>query len=161
MKIGIMADSHENMPMIRKAVELFNANGVQYVLHAGDIISPITVKEFSRLKARFIGVFGNNDGEKFFLREKFAPFGKIHEGSHQMELADKKILLKHSQDLVEALAESGAFDLIIYGHTHELDIRKGKTLIINPGETGGWLKGKSTVVILDTETMRPEVFDLG
>ena len=160
MKIGIMADSHENMPMIRKAVELFNANGVQYVLHAGDIISPITAKEFSRLKARFIGVFGNNDGEKFFLREKFAPFGEIHERSHRMELAGERILLKHSQELVEPLAESGAFDLIIYGHTHELDIRKGKTLIINPGEAGGWLKGKSTVVILDTTTMKPEVFDL-
>jgi len=47
-----------------------------------------------------------------------------------------------------------------YGHTDDLDIREGKTLVINPGETGGWLKERSTVVILDTDTMKPEVFDL-
>lgn len=161
MKIAIMADSHENMPMIRKAVELFNSRGAQYILHAGDIISPITVKEFARIQGRFIGVFGNNDGEKFLLREKFAPFGEIYEWFYQGELAGRRIMLMHSQDMVEPLARSGHFDLIIYGHTHDLDIRRGDTLVINPGETGGWLRGRSTVVILDTEDMEPEVFDLG
>jgi len=40
MKIGIMSDSHDNMNMVAKAVELFNQRGVSRVLHAGDIIAP-------------------------------------------------------------------------------------------------------------------------
>ena len=46
MKLGIISDSHENMPLIAKAVELFNHEEVDLVLHAGDFISPITAKEF-------------------------------------------------------------------------------------------------------------------
>ena len=43
-----MADSHENMPMIKRAVDLFNRECAGLVLHAGDIISPITAKENGR-----------------------------------------------------------------------------------------------------------------
>jgi predicted phosphodiesterase len=33
-------------------------------------------------------------------------------------------------------------------------------MYINPGECGGWLKGRSTVAILDTEKMQAEIIDL-
>ncbi|MCX6357284.1 MAG: YfcE family phosphodiesterase, partial [Candidatus Aureabacteria bacterium] len=79
MQIGLMADSHEHMDMIRQAVELFNREGVEWVLHAGDIISPITAKEFRGLKAKFTAVFGNNDGDRLFLRERFKDIGELHE----------------------------------------------------------------------------------
>ena len=41
MIIGVIADTHENMPFIRKAVDYFNDKAVSLVLHAGDLISPI------------------------------------------------------------------------------------------------------------------------
>jgi hypothetical protein len=44
---------------------------------------------------------------------------------------------------VEEFMGAESADVIIYGHTHEVDIRIGSPLIINPGEAGGWLKGKS------------------
>lgn len=46
MKIGLIADSHDNLPMIRAAVEVFTAAGVEAVLRAGDIIAPFAAKEF-------------------------------------------------------------------------------------------------------------------
>jgi uncharacterized protein len=55
----------------------------------------------------------------------------------------------HEPDALDALVASGRFDAIIYGHTHEPDIREGKTLVINPGEACGWLKGNRTIAIWD------------
>lgn len=49
MKIGILSDSHDNMPKLARAVELFNEEKVELVLHAGDLVSPITANELIRL----------------------------------------------------------------------------------------------------------------
>lgn len=158
MKIGVMADSHENMPMIARAVDLFNRERVGLVLHAGDIISPITAKEFAKLGMRMVAVFGNNDGEKLFLKKKFAPFASLHERSWEGEAGGRRVLLIHAPDALAALEASGAYDLIVYGHTHEAVVRKGaRTLVVNPGECCGWITGRSTVAILETETMEAEI----
>lgn len=160
MKLGIMADSHENMPAITRAVELFNREEVNLVLHAGDIISPITAKEFGRLEAKMVLVLGNNDGERFFLKEKFEGIGDIHERRWEGNLGGMRVLLMHQPDMLEALVKSGCYDLIIYGHTHRIDVRRNGTLVVNPGECGGWITGRSTVAVLDTETMGVEVREL-
>ena len=160
MKLGIIADSHENMPLIAKAVELFNHEEVNLVLHAGDFISPITAKEFKSLKAKLIGVFGNNDGDKLLLQKQFQDIGELYEDYHELEIEGKKIVLMHQPKFLDALIASGKYDLIIYGHTHEIDIREGRPLVVNPGECGGWLTGRSTVAIVDLETMKAEIYDL-
>ena len=161
MEIGIIADTHDNLDMIARAVEVFNRNGVGLVLHAGDFVAPFTARRFRELRCRLVGVFGNNDGEKFGLRENFKGFGEIHEGFHQREEAGRRIILVHQPDVVRALARSGEYDLVVYGHTHRVDIRKEGALIVNPGECGGWLTGRSTVAVLDLDTMEVRVIDLG
>ena len=160
MKIGVMADSHENMPMIAQAVELFNRKKVELVLHAGDFISPITAKEFEKLKAKLIGVFGNNDGDKLYLSHKFRKIGEIHPDTWEMEIGGKRIALMHQPRFLEALIASKKYDIIIYGHTHRVDLRPGPPLVLNPGECGGWLTGKCTVGIVDLETMKADIFPL-
>jgi len=41
------------------------------------------------------------------------------------------------------------------------DVRKfGKALLVNPGEVGTWLYGKSTVALLDLEKMEAEIVEL-
>lgn len=161
MKLGIISDTHENMPKIRKAVELFNREEVEAVLHGGDIISPITAKEFSELKAPFIGVFGNNDGDKLFLTERFKEIGKIHYKRYEGEFGGRTLLLIHEPDMLDALALSGVYDIIVYGHTHRSEVsRRGDTLVINPGEGCGWITGRATAVLLDTETMKAEMVEL-
>ena len=52
MLLGIMADTHDNLPMTKKAVELFNDRKVEYMIHARDFTSPFTLKLFSELKCR-------------------------------------------------------------------------------------------------------------
>ena len=160
MKIGVMADSHENMPMIAQAVKLFNREKVELVLHAGDFISPITAKEFKKLKAKLIGVFGNNDGDRLYLHRKFRKIGEIHPDTWEMEIAGKRVALMHQPRFLEALIASKRYDVIIYGHTHRVDIRSGPPLVLNPGECGGWLTGKCTVGIVDLETMKVDILPL-
>jgi hypothetical protein len=161
MKIGIMADSHENMPMIAKAIDCFNHAQVDLVLHAGDIISPITCKEFKNLNSKLFAVFGNNDGEKALLKKKFDELGiEIYSAPHQLTIAEKRILIYHTPDFLDELIKSASFDIIIYGHTHAIDVRKGKTLVINPGECGGWLNNKCTVAILELPQCEVEIVNL-
>lgn len=160
MKLGIIADSHENMPLIAKAVELFNRQEMDLVLHAGDFTSAITAKEFKKLKAKLIGVFGNNDGDKLLLQKRFQGIGELYDDYHELEIEGRKIVLMHQPKFLKALIISGKYDLIIYGHTHKVDIREGQPLVVNPGECGGWLTGRRTVAIVDLETMKVEIYDL-
>ena len=164
MKIGIISDTHDHHVNVLKAIEVFNEHKVKYVLHAGDMVSPFTANAFSAVKdAKFIAVFGNCDGEKVMLKETIESFGgEIHPQSYEGQIDGKKIFMSHITATLNALAQSGNFDLIIYGHTHnQMTSKVGKTLIINPGETTDWVTGTSTIVILETEDMNAEVIELG
>lgn len=78
-----------------------------------------------------------------------------------MNLNHKNIIVLHKEGLIDSLAESQKYEVIIYGHTHRTDLRKiGKTLIINPGECGGWLTGKSTIALLDLKNVEAKIIKL-
>ncbi len=156
MKIGIIADSHDHREYIIKSVECFNDENVEMVIHAGDIVSPFTEKEFKKLKSKMKAVFGNNDGERFGLKKFF----DINLPPIELTLDNKKIIVMHEPHNIEALKESNHYDVIIYGHSHDSFIEKEKTTVINPGETCCWLTGKATVVILDTESMETRLIEL-
>lgn len=163
MKVGIMSDSHDHLENIRKAVEAFNSAEVGYVLHAGDFVAPFVVNELRKLNCPLLGVFGNNDGERIGLQNRFKVFGaEVKVQPAFVELEGKKFVIIHEHDLADALAESGKFDVVLYGHTHNVDIRKANNgcLIVNPGEVCGWLTGKATIAILDTGTMEVRLVEL-
>ena len=64
MKLGVMADSHDNVPMVRRAVELFNRRQVDLVIHAGDFVAPFAIAPLADLDCRVVAVFGNNAKQK-------------------------------------------------------------------------------------------------
>jgi uncharacterized protein len=150
MKMGILSDSHDNLPAISKAVALFNDAEVHLVVHAGDLVSPFVSIPLRNLRVEFTAVFGNNDGERLGLYNIFK--GRIQRPPHEFQFGGKKILLMHEPDNLDLLADTGHYDAIIYGHTHVPDVRKKRTLVINPGECGGWVKGKRTVGLWNLTT---------
>jgi len=158
--VGIIADSHDNRTNIQKAVEIFNREQVGMVIHAGDFVAPFTALDFKKLNCKMEMVFGNNDGEKIGLAHAFRNLGTLLPGPRSFYVNNKKVLLMHEHNCVDEFAAAAAADIIIYGHTHEADIRKGPPLIINPGEAGGWLNGDSTIAVLDVETMETRLIDL-
>lgn len=159
MIIGLIADTHDDMEQIGKVVELFNSRGVSEVVHAGDYVSPFTFEILGNLNAGFRGIFGNNDGDRLLLREKSGD--RISVQPHILDVEGKKVAVIHEPIAVEALAASGKFDLIVYGHTHTPDIRTvNGTLVVNPGKVARLHKGRSTAVLLDTVKMSAEVIEL-
>jgi putative phosphoesterase len=158
--IGIIADTHDNRPAIQKAVEVFNRRGVGLVVHAGDMISPFTILDFKKLDCPMEIVFGNNDGERVGLAAAFKDRGTLLPGPRAFSYGGRRFLLMHENACIEQVAHTPAVDIIVYGHTHDVDVRQGPPLVINPGEAGGWLRGRSTMAILDLASLEVEIIDL-
>lgn len=165
MLIGIISDTHDNMPQIEKAVNHLNNAGVQLVLHAGDYCAAFTLAKLKKLNCKLIGVFGNNDGDHELLKKRFSetPNCEAHGRFAQIEATGYKIALLHGDEseLLFALIGSQSFNAVVYGHTHNKVVeQRGNTLIINPGELCGYLTGKSTLALLDTEKNKAEIVEL-
>jgi putative phosphoesterase len=160
-KIGILSDTHDNRSSIHRAVEIFNEAGCSLVVHAGDFVAPFTAWEFVRLTCPFIGVVGNNDGDKNGLRQAYAEFGTIYGPPHEFTHGGKRLVVMHEPDYVDEYRSREDMDVVIYGHTHKLTISPGNPLVINPGECCSWVSGQSTMVLLDLSTMDVRVCDVG
>ena len=155
MKIGIISDTHDNLSAVKNFVKIFKENEIDILLHAGDIVSPFVIDIFYELKIPQKYVFGNNDGEKLFLKEKITKVGEILKGHISFKIANLKFAMMHEPFKLEALCKSGEFDVVIYGHTHEMDIREiNRALILNPGEGCGYLTGVKSALILSTENLK-------
>ena len=164
MIVGIISDTHDNLPLIDKTVKKLNEINVELVLHAGDFISPFVAESFKQLKAPLIGVFGNNDGDRASLKKKFAELGADIRGRFAFVLVDGlRIALLHGDEneLMRSLLELESYDVIVSGHTHlPKAYRKGRTLIINPGEASGILCGKATMAVFNTETLDVKIVQI-
>ena len=162
MHLGVMSDSHDNVPMVHRAVEIFNQRGVDLVAHAGDFVAPFAVAPLADLNCRVVAVFGNNDGERVGLAKRFeAGIGEVHPNLAPAELGGRRIAAVHYPELGEPIARGDAYDLVIYGHTHRIDVRSvGDCLLLNPGEVGAWLTGRATVAVVDMDTLEVEILDL-
>lgn len=156
MIIGLISDSHDNIPIIKKAVKLFDSKGVEYIIHAGDYVAPFAVKELLKVNSRFVGVFGNNDGEKKGIKNIC---DSIYEGPFTLRLNNKTIIVIHAIEDLDG-GKRDKCDIIIYGHTHKPEIKNGKPFTINPGECGGWLSGICTVGILNLDKMEVEIINI-
>lgn len=155
MLIGLIADTHDNLPKIKEAVRIFNQRDVGIILHAGDYIAPFSLGPLEELRCPYLGVFGNNDGEKDGLSRRSK--GAIKNSPIELELDGKSIILLHDLQRLE-IKPKDKYDLVVYGHTHKVDITKRDgRLIINPGECGGWLTGETTIAIVDLKRNLAEI----
>jgi putative phosphoesterase len=162
--IGIIADTHDRLPLVNKAVKRLNEEGVKLVMHAGDYIAPFVVSLFKPLKADLIGVFGNNDGDREVLKKRFSDLGAEIRGKFAEVTTDGlRIGMVHGEEeeLLRSLVQVEGYDVIVHGHTHEAKSQKqGRTLVVNPGEVCGYLTGKSTIATLNTQTLDVKIITL-
>jgi putative phosphoesterase len=159
--IGILSDSHDNLTRVREAVRLFNDTGCSLVIHAGDFVAPFTVDELRNLRAPVKAVFGNCDGERAGLAKAFEGLGELREAPLKFSHAGLRFLVCHLDSPVGFHLASKAYDVVVFGHTHKpLAERRGGVLLVNPGETGGWLSGRSTIALLDPAALAAEIITL-
>jgi putative phosphoesterase len=162
--VGLIADTHDRLKMVDKAIKTLNEQKVKLVLHAGDYVAPFVIPRFNKLNAKLVGVFGNNDGDRELLKKRFTELGlEIHGSFAELNVDGLKIALLHGheEELLNALINSEGFDVVVHGHTHKAEVyRKGKTLIVNPGEACGYLSGKPTIALLDTDERDVRIIEL-
>jgi uncharacterized protein len=178
MKIGIISDTHDDVENVQRAIEIFNAEKVAYVIHAGDYVFPGVVQEFEKLNGKLIGVLGNNDGEKGALLRNFLRInGELKGELGETEFDGLKFGIYHGTDtgVKDLLVNSKKYDILVCGHTHIKEpspnsIGKykddGKTLVLNPGTAhkkitsiSGAFK-ESGIVVFDIQTKEYRFIDL-
>lgn len=161
MKIGVISDSHDNLPALRRAIKYFMRIEVDAIIHAGDIVAPFAAKILNEppipRPMPVHVVYGNNDGERKGLKQTLP---QIVDGPLRVELGGKTIVVHHFIDWLKPDQLKGA-DVVITGHTHEIvNETRNRTLFLNPGECGGWVTDRATVAVLDTEGPSAQVIDL-
>jgi len=163
MKIGVIADSHDRLPTLRRALALFKRLKVEAVIHVGDFVAPFAAKMLvgpeapSAKSAPLYCVYGNNDGERAGLK-KVLP--QVVDGPLRIELGGRTIVLHHFIDWLKPGDMTGA-DVVITGHTHEVvQEQRGGMLLLNPGECCGWVNDRCTVALLETESLAAEIVEV-
>lgn len=156
MLIGLMSDSHDNLENIRKAVQMLQKKAAGALIHAGDFVAPFAVKEILAFGPEVYGIFGNNDGERAGIAKLWK---RVFCGPYLFELGGLRILAAHDEaDLERNIYEN--VDVKVFGHSHKARIVEGRPLTVNPGETGGWLTGRSTCALLDTDKVEAKILEI-
>tara|TARA_B100000989_G_C19531444_1_gene470212 strand:- start:6356 stop:6847 length:492 start_codon:yes stop_codon:yes gene_type:complete len=159
MLIGVISDTHNNIKNIDKIISLFNNEKVDLVIHTGDITNAETLKKFSLLNCPLTGVFGNNDRSEVGLHEVCEEYNfKFQEPPLSLVLDEKRVVVFHEPDLIdEYVKDNGELDIILHGHTHRYREETIKdTIYFNPGESAGFLEGKSALGLINTKNLTVE-----
>lgn len=167
MKIAILSDSHDNVPNIEKALKYINEQGIETIIHCGDLCAPsilIQVLE-PNFKGKIYLVHGNV-GDPELLEEVAKKYKNVEMCGDigKIELDGKKIAFTHFPSVGRELAETGKYDLVFYGHTHKpweekLKIENCKLKIVklvNPGTLAGMFY-KASFAIYDTKKDKLEL----
>jgi uncharacterized protein len=135
MLLGVVSDTHGQIPNTMRAVRMLESLRVEQVIHCGDIGSSEIVALFSAWPTHF--VFGNVDHDRAALAQTIAAAGqKCHGQCGFIRLEDREIAFLHGDDS-RRLNELIALDrshLVCHGHTHLSRLERiGQTLVLNPG----------------------------
>lgn len=160
MKIAVVSDIHDNLWNLAKAME--RIAGAQILICCGDLCSPFVIDELAKFPGEVHIVFGNNDADLFRITAKALKTKnvRIHGELFTATLDGKRFGVNHFDYIARPMAKSGDFDVVCFGHNHELEIanQDGRQLI-NPGPVMGakfshgiWEDVAPSCALYDTQT---------
>ncbi len=153
MKLGVLSDTHNNIANLLKALKLFREQGIEQLLHCGDMADMLTARQLSGFDVIYVNGNTDSSGEAvnhalWTLNPRNEVPGDVYEGM----LDGVKIAATHGHlsGKLEKLIRSRRYSYVFHGHTHrERDEMIGKTRVINPGALGGARYGPRTVCTVD------------
>ncbi|MCO6489876.1 MAG: YfcE family phosphodiesterase [Phaeodactylibacter sp.] len=170
MKLTILSDIHDNVWNLKKALAGPAVQQTDALLCCGDLCAPFIIRLLGEGYARPIHiVLGNNDGDVASIIRVADNFEHVHlHGEYfRGEFGGRTLAMNHYPIKGRILAESGQYDVVCYGHDHQLNRgeKTGNTLLLNPGAIMGYngaaLKDiPATYMVLDTGTLEARVFGL-
>lgn len=157
MVVGVLADTHDRLPMIDAALALFARRNVEAVIHAGDFVAPFALEPLLACDLPLHLIYGNNDGERAGLK-KVMP--QLQDGPLFVRLGGRTILVHHFINWCKPDDIERA-EIVITAHTHKVvnRVENGK-LFLNPSECCGWVSGHCTVAVLDTQGPSASISEL-
>ena len=163
----IISDTHDAIESLPKIKNVIKELDVSTMIHLGDYTSPFTLTEILKLgDVDFIGLLGNNDGDKVKLME--IGQGKLNEQPLELRIGNYEAVAIHgfktpdlTKKVVYALVSSNYYNIVLYGHTHQYDLRvSNKVLIMNPGTLAGYLSGRKSYGVINLRLRVAEVREL-
>jgi putative phosphoesterase len=160
MRVAVFSDTHDQISHLEAALAAANRMEVTMLLHCGDLCAPFML---DRLGRSFSGpihvVFGNNDGDGRLLQTIASKYPQItlHGIYAEIEASGRMMAMIHYPEPARRIAESGQFDLVVYGHNHikhieEVTKNTGSLgILANPGELLG-MNGAPTWGLYDTNS---------
>lgn len=158
MKIGVISDTHDNVAATEAAMDRFEDERVETVIHCGDFIAPPLVPFLDREGIDVHAVRGNNDGEREGLVGAFDALngGTLHGRFAELTFDGRSFVILHGErkPVIEALASAGTYDYVCHGHWHVRERRAvGDTIVVNPGAHFPTVPEESrTVAIVETDS---------
>jgi hypothetical protein len=164
MKIGVLSDTHDSLFNLIFALEGLRERGIETVIHCGDLTDFELLSRFEGF--RLIYLLGNMDhasGTIAKLVQKMNPdnfVGLVFTG----KLGGASVAATHSHldGKVMELVQSGRYQWIFHGHTHQ---RRDETIrgtrIVNPGALGGLRRGLRTYCVADLSAPSVEFVTVG
>jgi uncharacterized protein len=162
MKICILSDSHDNIPLLKAAVQDAKEHGAEAIIHCGDVVAPSTLATLQRYELPIHAIHGNNSGDLYSLSRlahKSKNLIEYYGQDADFQLGGRRIFLVHYPHYARALAMTGDYDLVCCGHTHKVQIeripnmRQGETLLLNPGTVAGIGSAPATYILGDLNTL--------
>lgn len=169
MKVCIVSDSHDHIPLLDAAVAEAKEAGAEAVLHAGDVVAPSTLGCLRKYGLPVHVIHGNNTGDLYTLGRLATEENSIfhyYGMDAGIELAGKRIFIVHYPHYARAMAATGEWDLVCCGHSHKASIEEKKnckggiTHLVNPGTVGGVGKDLATYILADLDTMEFSIHEI-
>lgn len=166
MQVGIISDTHDNVPAVEAAMDRFDAVGVDAVVHCGDFVAPPVIPHLELEGVPVHAVRGNNDGEREGLVDAFDSLdgGTLHGRFAELEfdVVDVAVLHGEQRPVIDALARSDAYDYVLHGHWHVREQRSvSGTRVVNPGGHFPTVPDEHrTVAVLNTDEAAIEFLDI-
>jgi hypothetical protein len=170
MRIAVLSDIHDNVWNLAAALKA--VGDADALIFCGDLCSPFIVHQMGRGFSRPIHVvLGNNDGDLYRIAANARQYEhiRIHGELFRGEFDGRHVAVNHYDGIARAIAASGEFDVVCYGHNHVYSVvRIGRTLAVNPGAIMGAVfspDGRrtdvaSTFAIYDTATGEAAGFEV-
>jgi uncharacterized protein len=154
MKIGIIADTHDETDQLQAALEILRAEGVETLLHCGDVCGTHILRMLEGFDVWIAQ--GNMDGDFKLTQAVEEVFGRGRLAWLQRPALDgTSVAMIHgdNEEALQNLVASGGYAYVFHGHTHgRRDQTVGRTRIINPGPLGGRHPQHYSFCILDLDT---------
>lgn len=140
IKIGILSDSHTRLDYLKLVLTQMQEEGINYLLHAGDLCKQEALGLIKSLNIPYTCVFGNNDYSLVELANHY----NIKKEPSYFKIENTTFKMMHLPFYMTPDS-----DVVVYGHTHIFEHNfNGKTLFINPGEVCAREKPRIEFVIL-------------